>query len=563
MFCLTVNAQKIQIKGHIFGFKGEKVALIKKAQKNINFEGPLNDVSITVSGGETSIQKKTNSSGSFSFYLDKPGQYQLVIQKSAFTSLKLKIDYREPGPKKLLESFYFIMKEGETEELTLGELIISAQSKIQYNSNPVGGGSDAFQSNVRMLEKTCVINNLNHYSDPSVQEVRYVSSGSNLNPGDTVVPKSILLEKKVTPSKLAIEIPQENISDYETKLKLAKDELSRLDSTDENYYTLKSKITAMEQMLNDKQLLIELKESQIESKNKILTYLSLCIASVMIIAIALVFLFLQKRKYANVLRDNNRKITRLNNKLLSSIRYASLIQNGFLQNNKELKKLFPDSFIFNSPKDILSGDFYWFNEINGNKIIIAADCTGHGVPGALLTVLGHNAIHNIINHKKITDPGKIIGELNKEIINTFFKNSENADFSMDITVANFNKQRSELTIAGLTNGIYVHRNDKLEYIAVNHESFGKDLNDVTIRENTIQLKKNDSVYLFSDGYQDQFRKDGDRFIKFNLERFEKTLKEISTSQKFESGNELLASTMSDWRNGQDQTDDMLIIGIKL
>ncbi|MBK9283797.1 MAG: SpoIIE family protein phosphatase [Sphingobacteriaceae bacterium] len=558
-FCL---AQKIQVKGNIFGFKGDRLALLKKAQKNVNFEGPVSDVSIKIIGTESNLNLNTNATGSFSFPLDKPGIYKILIQKSSYTHLSLTVDYREASSKKRLESLYLIIKEGETSELNLGELIIKEQGKLQFNSNPQGGGSDVFLSNANLLEKVCVINNSNQYAADAVYESKNINNVSQVGPNDTIVSKSSLI-KKLSSTIKNIDIPSEDIADYETKLSLAKEELSKLDSTDENYQLLKTKISAMEQMLSDKQLLIDLKEKEIGSQKKILVYLSLFISAILLIALALVYLFIQKRKHAAALSTTNKKISRLNNKLMSSIRYASLIQTGFLQHKEALQTLFPQSFIFNKPKDVLSGDFYWFNSVNDSKIIIAADCTGHGVPGAMLTVLGHNALNNIVNVRGITSPSKILIELNKVIIETFTKTTENIEFGMDIAVLHINPKNSEVTVAGLANGLYLHTSGKLNYIPVSSYSFGKELKPELIEEVKLPLNKSDSLFLFSDGYQDQFRKEGKKFTKFNVERFEKILNEIAGKNEFNAADKKLNQEMENWKNGQEQIDDMLVMGIKI
>jgi serine phosphatase RsbU (regulator of sigma subunit) len=122
-------------------------------------------------------------------------------------------------------------------------------------------------------------------------------------------------------------------------------------------------------------------------------------------------------------------------------------QNGFFQSKNELKTLFKDSFIFNKPKDVLSGDFYWFVQKGDHKIIVVADCTGHGVPGAMLTVLGHNAVNEIVNVQGEVVPSRILSGLNRVIKNTFSKNPENLEYGMDITVVSIHKNEREMVMS--------------------------------------------------------------------------------------------------------------------
>lgn len=138
----------------------------------------------------------------------------------------------------------------------------------------------------------------------------------------------------------------------------------------------------------------------------------------------------------------------------------------FFKVKNELKTLFKDSFIFNKPKDVLSGDFYWFVQKGDHKIIVVADCTGHGVPGAMLTVLGHNAVNEIVNVQGEVVPSRILSGLNRVIKNTFSKNPENLEYGMDITVVSIHKNEREMLVSGLSNGLYVQSKGQLIYHGV-------------------------------------------------------------------------------------------------
>src|SRR5690606_5909376 len=163
--------------------------------------------------------------------------------------------------------------------------------------------------------------------------------------------------------------------------------LAELDTTSEEYKDLRERIDFAEKKLEYSAHIIELKQGELSQANKKILYISLFATCLGLFLLLLGYLLVQRKKHLKLVNEKNEKITRINNNILSSIRYAGLIQDNFLDNPSEFRDLFKHAFIYHKPKDIVSGDFYWFGKHNGHSIIVAADCTGHGVPGAMLTVL--------------------------------------------------------------------------------------------------------------------------------------------------------------------------------
>jgi len=268
-----------------------------------------------------------------------------------------------------------------------------------------------------------------------------------------------------------------------------------------------------------------------------------------------------------IIEEKNKDIT-------DSINYAKTIQEAILPSIELKFKLFPDSFILFKPKDIVSGDFYWFAEKNGKKIIAACDCTGHGVPGALMSMIGNNILNQIVNEKGITSPSEILNFLHKEIRKTLNQEvqNENKD-GMDIAIITFNNE-SEIEFAGAQRPLWTirkidtgkstidnSRSHQLTEIKGNKFAIGglQSETERTFTNHKISLSKGDCIYIFSDGFADQF---SDIDKKLMTSRFKELL--ISIQQKQMPDQEIfLADFIEKWRGAREQIDDILVIGLRI
>jgi serine phosphatase RsbU (regulator of sigma subunit) len=552
-----LNAQNITISGFVMGFKGEKVMMLRKAQKNVSFDGTIGGVVIKLSGPNSELIQVTNLSGGFSFPIKEKGKYKLSLRRGDYSGLDIELIYNEAGTKSQFESLYFLLKQEENSVKDMGSILIDNGGHMSFTPNPNSAKDDIFQSNFHLLEKACLINNSSAYASkgsPGRKEEKF-----SLAPGDTIVSKQSLAD-----NNKVIDVPlNSNVDELKNKLNVAKKELSRMDPNSGAYKAMAAEIELMEMQLKDKQTLIELQEKELSASKKIIVFLCLFLLALAGMSLMLYYFFRQKRSYALALNEKSEKISRINSKLLSSIRYASLIQNGFLKDKNELRKLFRDAFIFNRPKDILSGDFYWFSQKNGHTIIAVADCTGHGVPGAMLTVLGHNALHDIVNVQGETVPSKILKALNKVINNTFSKNAENLEYGMDITIVSIKDGEQEFLLSGLANGLYLMKDGKLNYYTVSPKSFGTEIKDSDLDDRVIKMDKDDCFFLFSDGYQDQFSGNSMTVEKFNVERFEKLLSEVAKKESLKEAENHLDTTLQGWKGGIEQIDDILVLGFRI
>ena len=256
-----------------------------------------------------------------------------------------------------------------------------------------------------------------------------------------------------------------------------------------------------------------------------------------------------------------------NIEIMDSIKYAKNIQEALLPNLNEINNLFKNCFVLYMPKDIVSGDFYWFAQNGDTRFIAAVDCTGHGVPGAFMSIVGNTLLNEIVNEKKITAPGDILLELHKGVkiaLNQNAKEFERRD-GMDITLCAFNSNTNEIQYAGANRPLWIYRKDKdyeLEIIkATKFPIGGLELEENRVYQNHIvQVNEGDCLYLFSDGYADQFG--GPKGKKFMLTNLQKTLLE-NVEKPMNTQKENLTTAFMDWKHDAEQIDDVLVIGIKI
>ncbi|MCC7303559.1 MAG: SpoIIE family protein phosphatase [Bacteroidia bacterium] len=262
-----------------------------------------------------------------------------------------------------------------------------------------------------------------------------------------------------------------------------------------------------------------------------------------------------------IIEEKNKDIT-------DSINYAARIQEAILPAREEKYRLFPHTFIFLHPRDIVSGDFYWFAQLGQKRLIAAVDCTGHGVPGAFMSMIGNAFLNEIVLEKKITDPGDILNELRKMVVKSLKQTGaagENRD-GMDMAILCFDDVMQEVHFAGANNPCWIVRagTASLEEVKGDKHPIGSYKGEnIPFRTKRLDVRDGDLLYIFTDGYADQFggsAKQGGKKFKYNR------LKELLLSlrmQPMDRQEESLRSHLKEWMGDLEQVDDILIIGIKL
>lgn len=266
-----------------------------------------------------------------------------------------------------------------------------------------------------------------------------------------------------------------------------------------------------------------------------------------------------------LIEEKNSLLTEKNNNILSSIKYAKRIQYSVLPHTENWDDSFDDSFIMYMPKDLVSGDFYWMHKFSDDEVAFAAlDCTGHGVPGGFMSLLGYNSMERAINEFDLRSPGKILGVM-KIIVNESLQRGfggENVMDGMDVTMCILNKKTGVLQYAGAHNPLWIMRDGEILETKATKQAVGMFTNNHESFENhTIQLQNEDVIYIFSDGYADQFG--GDKGKKIMSKGFKKVLvdfKDLSLKDQKTK----LTKYFYNWMNEgeEDQGDDVCIIAVK-
>ncbi len=267
----------------------------------------------------------------------------------------------------------------------------------------------------------------------------------------------------------------------------------------------------------------------------------------------------EQRDIATNQRD---KIVKQNIAITDSIYYAKRIQKAVLPSKRILKNCFTDFFILFKPRDIVSGDFYWMKEVDNKLVVVVADCTGHGVPGAFLSILGISILKEVIQKDKIYKANSILEELRNKVklaLGQTGERNEQKD-GMDISLCIIDKDNNKVQFAGANNSLYLIRDNEINITKGDKNPIGIYLNERPFTNHEISFQKNDSIYLFSDGYIDQFG--GDRGLKFMSKRFKPLLLKIYKDD-MKQQSQILENEFDKWRANYKQIDDILILGVRL
>ena len=307
-------------------------------------------------------------------------------------------------------------------------------------------------------------------------------------------------------------------------------------------------------------------ESQNKRKNFILFGAIILILLLSVIAYLIFKSLKMTRNQKNVIEEQNKSIT-------DSITYAKRIQSAILPSTSFLKSIFPSYFIYYRPKDIVAGDFYWVDKTEKHLIFAVADCTGHGVPGAMVSVVCNNALNKAVHEFNFFDPGEVLDKTREIIIKEFSKSDENVQDGMDIALCTilideYNQflagelDSLNLAFSGANNRLWIVRNDDITEVRPDKFPIGIYSEYKHFTTNHVQLLRNDIIYLFTDGYVDQFGGPNDK--KFLLGRFRKLILKISDCEMKEQQT-IINDELELWMsyNNTEQVDDVCVMGVKI
>ncbi len=307
-------------------------------------------------------------------------------------------------------------------------------------------------------------------------------------------------------------------------------------------------------------------------KNKSLQ-IYFALAGIALLSILAFFIFngLKEKQKANLeLEDKNKIIeeksiivAEQHKDITDSIKYAERIQSAILPPEKLWKSILPNSFVFYQPKDILSGDFYWIEENEHFVFIAAADCTGHGVPGALMSIVNYNLLNKAVLEKGLTTAGEILDGINSWLTQSLHQSYQASAMrdGMDLSLCVINKQTNELNFSGAYNSIYLFSNNVLEEFVPDKQPVGAFIEDniKPFSNKYYQLKKDDVIYMFTDGFADQFG--GERGKKYKYKQLQGLLHQIK-DKVFDEQKIMLSESVNKWKGNLEQVDDILLLGFK-
>lgn len=273
----------------------------------------------------------------------------------------------------------------------------------------------------------------------------------------------------------------------------------------------------------------------------------------------------EKELIAKQILQQKEELIIKNKDITDSINYAKRIQSALMPPDQLFKSVFPDSFVLNIPKDIVSGDFYWLSKVEDRIFVAVVDCTGHGVPGAFMSIIGVELFRNITSIEGIKQPAQILTNLNRAF-QKIFHDQEIISFrdGMDLAFCSFDSKNMKMEYAGAFNPVYLIRDNKIQEYKGDRFSVGLERPDEYkkdgFKNHEIPLKEGDFIYIFSDGYADQFG--GPEGEKYKYRRFRHLLLAIH-QLPMEKQYEYLEKSILNWKGNLDQVDDILVIGIKI
>ncbi len=328
-------------------------------------------------------------------------------------------------------------------------------------------------------------------------------------------------------------------------------ETTRLQAETELSYKFEKK-REISQLLHDKK----------EAQSRMILY-AVCgvLTLIIIFSMALYKRWKYARTQQKIIAEKNNLLEIKNNEILDSINYAKRIQTAILPSKRSMNLLLENYFIFYQPKDVIAGDFYWVYEYEDLILFAVADCTGHGVPGALMSVICNNALNRSIIEFNQIDPGKILNKTREIIVSDLSKNNEVVSDGMDIGLCTWNKKTGVFHFSGANNPLWILRKETgiLEETKGQKQPIGKHYNYSDFVSVEIRLEKGDRLYLTSDGFGDQFGgTEGKKFKNKHFKTLLTEMKEIPFSDQLES----IRGEFFNWKGGQEQVDDVCILGIE-
>ncbi|HIA36500.1 MAG TPA: hypothetical protein EYN89_07125, partial [Flavobacteriales bacterium] len=268
------------------------------------------------------------------------------------------------------------------------------------------------------------------------------------------------------------------------------------------------------------------------------------------------------QRQRNIIRGHKELVALQNKDIVDSIQYAKLIQKSVLPSQKQFRDVFPDSFILYNPKDIISGDFYWLYEAGDTVYFSVSDCPGRGVPGAFMSIIGSSLLNDAISSKGLSQPSEILDEVKNEYVRALELSAENtlSGDDMKAVLCAWDKNGA-MQYAAANMSLLIIRDGQVIETHSDNRGIGFSLGPpLPFTNHSISLKKGDTLYMYSDGYQNQFG--GEKGKKFRVKKL-RSLLAGNSGEPMEKQQHILEATIENWRGSTEQVDDILVMGLKL
>jgi serine phosphatase RsbU (regulator of sigma subunit) len=354
---------------------------------------------------------------------------------------------------------------------------------------------------------------------------------------------------------------------FDTLLSLQKmEQVSQIET--KYFYQQKMEVDSIKRVEERKKVALRIKKEKAESEAALAQqkfYSTMGIGgtfSLLIIAFLLFRAYRNKNKSNILISQQKSQIEAKQTEILDSIQYAKRIQTAILPPLKLVKTYLKNSFIIYKPKDVVAGDFYWMEHVGDNILFAAADCTGHGVPGAIVSVICNNGLNRSVREYGLTEPDEILNKARDIVVQEFEKSEEVVKDGMDISLCSLSLTTYSLSWAGANNPIWIIRaaSNTLEEIKANKQPIGKCENPKPYTKHELILQKGDSIYIFTDGFQDQFG--GAKNKKFKSANFKKLILKIQ-DKAMDEQKEAIETAFEDWKDSFEQVDDVCVIGVRV
>ncbi len=360
---------------------------------------------------------------------------------------------------------------------------------------------------------------------------------------------------------------ENQLQNFEAEQRVYRAELNKQDSL----------ISIKKQQIAQNEETIQKQMSSLDSKNRQIEGQQMLIWIGVVFSIALIGIaFLIYKNYKNkkkahaelesknaIIEEQKTIVEEKNREITDSINYAKRIQEAILPPIEMINASIPNNFVLYKPKDIVAGDFYWFEKVGNTSIIAAADCTGHGVPGAMVSVICNNALQRSVREFNLSEPGEILNKTRELVLEQFALSTNKVADGMDIAICSLTPagQQISLQYAGAHNPLWIIRNgsNQVEEYKATKQPIGHVDVPLSFTTHELQLHKGDTFYIFSDGYADQFG--GEKGKKFKTKAFKQLLLS-SQSDSLQAQCELIDEAFENWRGDLEQVDDVCVIGVR-